>query len=96
MNKTDLAKAIAANNSYNISQKCAAEMIDTLTSEIVKAVKKGDTVQLIGFASFSQGKRAARNGINPATKKKIKIPASKVMKVKVSPAVKALLNGKKK
>ncbi len=96
MNKTELAKAIVANNSYTISQKCAAEMIDALTSAIVKEVKKGGSVQLIGFGTFSASKRSARKGRNPQTGKEIKIPAQKTMRFKVSSAVKTTLNGKKK
>jgi DNA-binding protein HU-beta len=45
-------------------------------------LKKGDKVQLIGFGTFSVAKRPARQGINPATKAKIKIAAKKVAKFK--------------
>ncbi len=98
MNKTELAKAIAANvKSYNISQKCATEMIDAFTGAIMKEVKKGNTVQLIGFGSFIPTKRAARNGVNPADGSKLRIPASKAVRFKAGGAFKSLLNpGKKK
>ncbi|PPK41774.1 DNA-binding protein [Trinickia symbiotica] len=44
------------------SKAIAGEAIDAVIGAITAAVVKGDTVQLIGFGSFSQGKRAARNG----------------------------------
>ena len=51
---------------------------------IAGAVKKGDKVALVGFGTFAVAKRAKRNGINPATKKAIVIPAKKVLKFKAS------------
>ncbi len=94
MNKTELAKAVVANNSYEISQKCAAEAIDTILDTIVKEVKKGGSVQLIGFGTFTSSKRAARKGRNPQTGKEIKIPAAKVPRFKAGKAFKDALNKK--
>jgi DNA-binding protein HU-beta len=42
----------------------------------------GDKVTLIGFGTFSVAERAAREGRNPQTGKKIKIPARKTVKFK--------------
>lgn len=47
-----------------------------------KPLVKGEKVQLIGFGTFSVSERAAREGINPSTKEKIKIEAKKVAKFK--------------
>ena len=41
-----------------------------------------------GFGKFSISERAARTGINPATKEKIEIAASKSVKFKASKALK--------
>ena len=49
---------------------------------VTKALKKGDKVSLVGFGTFSVAKRAAREGRNPATGQKIKIPAANVPKFK--------------
>ena len=94
MNKTELAKAIATKNSYQISQKCAAEMIDTMLETIVNEVKKGRSVQLIGFGTFTSTKRAARKGRNPQTGKEIKIPAAKIPKFKAGKGFKDAVNKK--
>jgi DNA-binding protein HU-beta len=45
-------------------------------------LKKGKTVVLTGFGTFSVMKRKSRVGINPATGKKMTIPAKKVPKLK--------------
>ena len=45
-------------------------------------IKKGDKVSLVGFGTFSTVKRAAREGRNPQTNQKIKIPAATIPKFK--------------
>jgi DNA-binding protein HU-beta len=49
---------------------------------IAGALKKGESVQLIGFGTFSVAERAARKGKNPQTGQVINIPAKKVAKFK--------------
>ncbi|HCM92176.1 MAG TPA: HU family DNA-binding protein, partial [Lachnospiraceae bacterium] len=65
------------------------------TETIAKTLKKGDKVQLVGFGTFEVGKRAAREGKNPQTGAKIKIPASKAPKFKAGKALKDTVNKKK-
>ena len=52
------------------------EILKTLIAQVVKTVKAGDEIALIGFGTFKSAERAARTGRNPATGKEIKIPAS--------------------
>ena len=69
-------------------------------TELVQAMaekanlKKGDKVALIGFGTFQVVKKDAREGINPATKAKIKIPAKKVVKFKAGADLAAKVNKK--
>jgi DNA-binding protein HU-beta len=60
VNKSDLVDAIA--KSAEISKAAAARALDSTVDTIKKALKKGDTVSLVGFGTFKVGKRAARNG----------------------------------
>ena len=60
----------------------AAKALESIMNSITKALKKGDKVSLVGFGTFSVAKRAAREGRNPATGQKIKIPAANVPKFK--------------
>ena len=55
-------------------------------------MKKGDKVSLVGFGTFEKTKREAREGINPATKQKIKIAASYSPKFKAGKALKDAMN----
>jgi DNA-binding protein HU-beta len=82
MNKTELVKKIA--EKAGLSQAASKEALDAALDAIQGALKKGDSVQLIGFGTFSVQKRAARTGKNPATGEAIKIPAKKVAKWKAS------------
>ena len=80
MNKTELVKKIA--EKAEISQAQAKSVLEATLESVKEALQGGDSVQLIGFGTFSVAKRPARQGINPATKAKIKIAAKKVAKFK--------------
>ncbi len=75
MNKAELIEAMAAD--AGLSKADAQRALEAFTGAIAKTLKKGDTVSLIGFGTFSVKKRAARTGRNPATGETIKIKASK-------------------
>ncbi len=75
MNKAELVDAIAKDT--GLSKADAQRALESFTTNIGKALKKGGTVSLIGFGTFSVKKRAARTGRNPATGETIKIKASK-------------------
>ncbi len=86
MNKSELVAAIAekAEISKKDADKALAAFIDTVGAQL----KKGNKIQLVGFGTFEIRKRAARTGINPQTKKTIKIAASKNPVFKAGKALK--------
>ncbi len=90
MNKTDLVDAIAAD--CDISKASAQRALESMIDNIVNAVMKGDSVQLVGFGSFGAGERAARTGRNPRTGEEIKIAAVKTVKFTAGKAFKDALN----
>jgi DNA-binding protein HU-beta len=90
VNKSDLVDAIA--KSADISKAAAGRALDATVESIKKALKKGDTVSLIGFGTFKVGKRAARNGRNPRTGETIKIKAAKVPKFTAGKGLKDAVN----
>ena len=79
MNKADLVAAVAAKVEC---KKTAAKAVDAVVEAIAASLKKGENVQLIGFGTFAVVNKAARKGINPATKQVINIPAKKAVKFK--------------
>ena len=80
MNKTELVKAVAAQAELTQAQAKAA--VDAVVASVKDSLVKGEAVQLIGFGTFSVVEKPAREGVNPATKQKIKIAAKKVAKFK--------------
>ena len=90
MNKAELIDAIA--DSADLSKAAASRALDSAIDSITKALKKGDTVTLVGFGTFSVRKRAARTGRNPRTGESIKIKASKVPGFKAGKALKDAIN----
>ena len=90
MNKAELIDAVA--DSADLSKASAGRALDAAIEAITKALKKGDTVTLVGFGTFSVRKRAARTGRNPRTGEEIKIKASKVPGFKAGNALKDAIN----
>jgi len=85
MNKGDLVNEVAKVVS---TKKAAQEAVDCIFSTITNALKKKDTVTLIGFGTFKVDKRKARKGRNPQTGEEIKIKAKKVPKFVAGKALK--------
>lgn len=92
MTKTDLVELIAKEHALN--KAYAGRILETVLEGIVAAVKKGDSVTLTGFGTFKQVARAAREGLNPSTGAKIKIPASTAPKFTPGSAFKAAVDPK--
>lgn len=90
MNKSELVAAMAdqAELSKKDAEKALKAFVDVVTGEL----KKGEKIQLVGFGSFEVTERAAREGINPLTKKPMSIPASKAPKFKAGKALKDAVN----
>lgn len=86
MNKTDLVAKIAGDN--GLSKTAAEKALNSAIEGISDALKKGDSVTLIGFGTFSVSKRAARKGRNPQTGAEINIPAKNVVKFKAGKGLK--------
>lgn len=89
MNKAEFVAALAA--ATELSKADAGRTVDAFIDIVGKALKKGDTVTLVGFGTFSVRKRAAREGRNPQTGETIKIKASKAPTFKAGKALKESL-----
>jgi DNA-binding protein HU-beta len=75
VNKAELIEAVAKSTCTKVEAAAAVNMV---FDSIAKALKKGESVTLVGFGTFSVKKRKARIGRNPQTGKEIKIAAKKV------------------
>jgi DNA-binding protein HU-beta len=86
MTKADLIDKMASD--ADISKAAAGKALDSFLDEVIKTVKKGNKVVLVGFGTFSSSKRKARTGRNPQTGATIKIAARKVPKFSAGKAFK--------
>lgn len=101
MTKAELVTALQEKSGLKTkveTEKALAAFIDVVKDTLAT----GESIQLVGFGTFEVRERAAREGINPRTKEKIKIPATKVPAFKPGSALKEAVNaapakgGKKK
>jgi DNA-binding protein HU-beta len=86
VNKSELVDAIAAK--ADISKAAAGRALDAAVDAVRAALKKNDTVTLVGFGTFYVGERAARNGRNPRTGKSIRIKAARIPKFRAGKGLK--------
>ena len=90
MNKSELIERMASD--ADISKAAAERALESFTTSVQSTLKKGGSVTLVGFGSWSVTKRAARTGRNPKTGGAIKIKASKAPKFTPGKAFKEALN----
>ena len=90
MRKKELVAKIA--ETAGLKEKDAAAALQAFVDIVGDELKKGESVQLIGFGTFDVSKRAARTGRNPHTGEEIKIKASKSPRFKAGKALKDKIN----
>ena len=90
MNKSELVDHIA--DKADLSKAAATRALTSVIDAVTKTLKKGGTVTLVGFGTFSVTKRAARTGRNPRTGAALKIKAAKVPRFKPGKGLKDALN----
>jgi DNA-binding protein HU-beta len=90
MTKVELINAVAAKT--GLTKKDSEKAVSAVFGTIADTLKEGDKVSLVGFGTFDVKTRAAREGINPRTKEKIQIAASKLPTFKAGKALKDLVS----
>lgn len=86
LNKKALVEVVA--EKLEITKKDATVAVDTVFEEITNTLAKEGKVDISGFGKFEVKHRPARQGINPATKEPLSIPASKAPGFKAAKALK--------
>ena len=90
MNKNDLVKVIA--DKTELTQKEVAMVMDEFITITTKALRAGEEVAIAGLGKFVAKTRKPRTSINPRTKERISVPASKAATFKSAKALKDALN----
>ena len=92
--KSKLLKQLAA-NFPNFLKKDIEKFTDIILSEIKRALKRGDRVELRGFGVFSTNIQKARISRNPKTGEKVNTPSKKTINFKMSKELFKKLNDDK-
>ncbi len=90
MRKPELAAIIA--DAADISQEKATDVLAAILEQITIAVSREESVNLVGFGSFTQRHRSARKGKNPQTGEEIEIEASNTVGFKPGKALRLAVN----
>ena len=90
MTKAELINAVAQKT--ELSKKDSEKAVVAVLDAISETLAAGEKVALVGFGTFEVKERAAREGINPRTKEKIEIPASKLPVFKAGKAFKEVVS----
>jgi DNA-binding protein HU-beta len=86
MNRKKLVEVLSEETAF--SRRDIGKVLDAFLRVLIRVLKKGSKVQWSGFGTFTVARRAARKGINPATKESIALPAIYVPKFKAGKLLK--------
>ena len=78
MNKKELIEAIRQDLRLTVRE--TERFVNSFMEKVMQELEDGGEVRLVGFGTFKTQEKAARKGINPQTKKEIKIPAKRMPK----------------
>jgi integration host factor subunit beta len=90
MIKSELVQRIADRNTHLYQR----DIENIVSDEIVKALARGDRVELRGFGAFSRKGRSARIGRNPRTGDAVAVEEKFVPVFKTGKELRLRLNGK--
>lgn len=90
MNKAQLIEIIAEKSNW--TKKDTEYITNLLFDEIIRSLKKGESVKLSGFGNFNVKHHAARVATNPITKEPIKVKATNKVSFKPSDVLKEKIN----
>lgn len=93
MIKSELVQRIAERNTH-LYQRDIENIVTAILDEIVKALGRGDRVELRGFGAFSRKARSARVGRNPRTGDAVEVEEKFVPVFKTGKELRLRLNDK--
>jgi len=94
MNKQTLIENLASE--FDMKKSATKKIVERIFDVITEELVKGNSVRIVGFGVFEVRRRVAREGINPKTRKKIHIAATKTPSFMAGKALKDAVKGRKK
>lgn len=92
MTKAELVEKIAKDS--DVSKALAEKVLNSVTGNLERCLRKGDKITLTGFGTFAVSKRKARTGRNPQTGQVIQIKATRVPRFKPGKTLKDAVAGR--
>jgi len=86
MTKSEFVDQVASE--ADLKRGDASDAVDAVLKTIEETLKRGGEINFTGFGKFSVAERGARQGVNPQTKERIQIAASKVPRFSAGSALK--------
>jgi len=86
MTRADLVASMAAESGW--TKAGADRALRAMLASIRTSLKRGQPVTLVGFGTFSVGRRKARKGKNPRTGQPMHVAGGRTPKFKPSPELK--------
>lgn len=90
MTKAELVDEVA--RATELTKKDAELLVEIALGSIIKALNRGEKVELRGFGSFRVREREARRGRNPKTGASVEIPAKRVPYFKAGKELREIIN----
>ena len=90
MNKQDLINKMA--EEAGITKLAAKAALQAFEHGVTEALANGDSVQMVGFGTFSTTQRSARTARNPATGEAVQVPAKTAVKFKAGKGLAEAVN----
>ena len=90
LTKSDLIEEVSC--VLQVPQKDAAAVVESLFGAVVRAIHRGDKVEIRGFGSFRTRQRGPRIGRNPKTGAPVNVPAKRIPFFKPSQELRALVD----
>ena len=90
MTKAEIINKVA--QVTGMSRKDAIDALEIFLASIKDALKEGQKVSLVGFGTFYVKNKNARNGRNPRTGDRIRIPPKMIATFKPGKAFRLLVN----
>lgn len=76
LTKLELAEQVAE---LGISRRFARKVVDAFLADLLAALRRGETVHVVGFGAFHFKDRGPRRGRNPRTGAQVQVPAKRIL-----------------
>src|SRR5258708_40170451 len=89
--RADLSESVC--QEVGLSRNESSDLVETMLSEVVEALARGESVKISSFGSFTVRDKGQRVGRNPKTGQEVPILPPRVLVFRPSNALQSLING---